>query len=208
MKRAVNAIQQSNLNKNKNQKCDNSTFKKINRSVAFAARFLLIPLAVACFALLPTAQAVTPAPDGGYSGHNTAEGDNALFNLDTSQGLGNTAIGLTRCIVTRPVPATPPTVIKRYIATPPATTTPPPVVWRSISTPPAPPTQPMVIKPSSITMPIKTRPTVFRSSLATRPAVITRLMVFRRSLITRRSGLMFFLATPLAAPTRPLVLVR
>jgi Chaperone of endosialidase len=45
----------------------------------------------ACFALFPTAQAVVPAPDGGYPGGNTAEGTNALFSLTT--GTNNTAIG-------------------------------------------------------------------------------------------------------------------
>ena len=54
---------------------------------------LLIALTLACFALSPTARAVTPAPDGGYPNFNTAEGDNALFSLDTSQGVNNTAIG-------------------------------------------------------------------------------------------------------------------
>src|SRR4029077_17240894 len=53
---------------------------------------LLIPLAFACFALSPTAQAVSPAPDGGYPGGNTAEGQNALFNLTT--GTYNTAVGV------------------------------------------------------------------------------------------------------------------
>ena len=51
--------------------------------------FLLIPLV--CFGLSPIAQAVLPAPDGGYSGNNTAEGNNALFSLTT--GTNNTAIG-------------------------------------------------------------------------------------------------------------------
>lgn len=46
---------------------------------------------LACFALYPTAQAVSPAPDGGYPGGNTAEGQNALFSLTT--GGYNTAIG-------------------------------------------------------------------------------------------------------------------
>ena len=41
--------------------------------------FLLIFAA----ALFPTAQAVVPAPDGGYPGGNTAEGTNALFSLTT-----------------------------------------------------------------------------------------------------------------------------
>jgi hypothetical protein len=49
--------------------------------------------ALACFALCPVAQAVVPAPDGGYPGGNTAEGTNALFSLTT--GVYNTALGLT-----------------------------------------------------------------------------------------------------------------
>src|SRR5213075_2879973 len=55
---------------------------------------LLIPLLLACFALLPRAQALLPppAPDGGYPNFNTAEGDSALLNLTT--GTRNTAIGL------------------------------------------------------------------------------------------------------------------
>ena len=49
------------------------------------------PLAFACFAFIQNAQAVSPAPDGGYPGGNTAEGQNALFSL-TSGGY-NTAVG-------------------------------------------------------------------------------------------------------------------
>jgi hypothetical protein len=52
---------------------------------------LLLGLVFACFGLLPTAQAVVPAPDGGYPGGNTAEGQNALFSLTT--GSYNTAVG-------------------------------------------------------------------------------------------------------------------
>jgi trimeric autotransporter adhesin len=62
----------------------------MNRSPWWRA-FLLTPLVVGCFALLPSAQAVTPAPDGGYPGHNTAEGTDALFSRTT--GVWDTAIG-------------------------------------------------------------------------------------------------------------------
>jgi hypothetical protein len=47
---------------------------------------------LAAFALSPTAQAqLSPPPDGGYAGDNTAEGTDALFSLTT--GTDNTAIG-------------------------------------------------------------------------------------------------------------------
>jgi hypothetical protein len=51
----------------------------------------LITLPLICFVLLPRAQGVVPAPDGGYSGGNTAEGQSALLSL--SSGGFNTAIG-------------------------------------------------------------------------------------------------------------------
>ena len=56
-------------------------------------RFVLLPFALGCFALSPTARAVLPppAPDGGYPNNNTAEGTNALFSLTT--GFDNTANG-------------------------------------------------------------------------------------------------------------------
>jgi Chaperone of endosialidase len=50
-----------------------------------------ILIGIACFALFPNAQAVVPAPDGGYPGGNTAEGQAALFSLTT--GGFNTALG-------------------------------------------------------------------------------------------------------------------
>jgi hypothetical protein len=53
---------------------------------------VLITFALVCFALLPAAQAVSPPPDGGYSGGNTAEGQSALLSLTT--GTYNTATGI------------------------------------------------------------------------------------------------------------------
>src|SRR6266516_1938956 len=47
--------------------------------------------AFASFALSPGARAVSPAPDGGYPGGNTAEGQSALLRNTT--GSGNTAVG-------------------------------------------------------------------------------------------------------------------
>jgi len=69
--------------------------KSIGRSLSWRCGFLLFPLALVCFGLLPTARALLPppAPDGGYPGSNTAEGDNALFQLTT--GNQNTATGNT-----------------------------------------------------------------------------------------------------------------
>jgi hypothetical protein len=56
------------------------------RTPRFVALF-----ALGCFTLSELAQAVNPPPDGGYPGFNTAEGQNALFNLTT--GVGNAAVG-------------------------------------------------------------------------------------------------------------------
>ena len=53
---------------------------------------LLIALAAFYFTVLPKTQAISPAPDGGYPGGNTAEGQNALFSLAT--GPYNTAVGV------------------------------------------------------------------------------------------------------------------
>src|SRR5712691_638906 len=54
----------------------------INRSPSRRG-LLVMPLVLVCFGLCQMAQAVSPAPDGGYAGANTAEGTNALFSLTT-----------------------------------------------------------------------------------------------------------------------------
>jgi uncharacterized coiled-coil protein SlyX len=52
---------------------------------------ILITLALGTLAIGQRAEAVTPAPDGGYAGGNTAEGQNALLSL--TSGAFNTAVG-------------------------------------------------------------------------------------------------------------------
>jgi hypothetical protein len=53
---------------------------------------VIIALTLLCIGLFPKAQAVVPAPDGGYPGGNTAEGQNALLSL--TFGLYNTGVGI------------------------------------------------------------------------------------------------------------------
>ena len=53
--------------------------------------FILTAIALEFLALSPGMRAVTPPPDGGYPGANTAEGQDALLSLTT--GGYNTAIG-------------------------------------------------------------------------------------------------------------------
>jgi hypothetical protein len=59
-------------------------------SRSFLRRYFLLP-SIAWLALSAETRAVSPTPDGGYAGNNTAEGNSALFSL--SSGADNTAIG-------------------------------------------------------------------------------------------------------------------
>jgi hypothetical protein len=61
------------------------------RSLPLWRGFLLIPLILVCFAFAPQTRAVVPAPDGGYPGFNTAEGQQAL-QFETT-GVANTGLG-------------------------------------------------------------------------------------------------------------------
>jgi len=89
---AVHAVQQFSLNKKMKTKNMTTLHLKhsINRSF-LRLGLLLIPLVLVCFTLSPTARAVSPAPDGGYPGFNTAEGEFSLQSL--TGGSQNTAIG-------------------------------------------------------------------------------------------------------------------
>src|SRR5436305_2295299 len=89
---AVNGVRQFQLQQK--MKTKNTTIPHLRKSIGrspLRLRLFLIPLALAWFALSPPARAVTPAPDGGYPGGNTAEGTNALFSLTTV--VDNTALG-------------------------------------------------------------------------------------------------------------------
>jgi hypothetical protein len=66
--------------------------KKIKLMKTRYITFATVLLTLGSFAL-PIAQAVNPPPDGGYPGANTAEGQNALLNLNTATGFYNTAVG-------------------------------------------------------------------------------------------------------------------
>ena len=57
----------------------------------FRRSLFLIPLALACFELLPKIHAVSLPPEGSYPNQNTAEAEDSLFSLTT--GADNTARG-------------------------------------------------------------------------------------------------------------------
>ena len=77
---------------------------------------ILITFALVCFALLPIAQAVVPAPDGGYPGATRQKGK-------------------TRFLVSPPANSILRLAGFRSLAIPPAASTPPLALGRSLSTP-------------------------------------------------------------------------
>jgi hypothetical protein len=62
-----------------------------NQKITFTT--ILVGFALLCAAVAPKAFGVVPAPDGGYPGGNTAEGQNALLSLNVNTGTNNTAVG-------------------------------------------------------------------------------------------------------------------
>jgi len=75
--------------------------------------FFFVSMLLAWFALWPAPKAfgVSPAPDGGYPNGNTAEGDNALFNVTT--GHNNTAVGNMHSLAIQPATPIRPWVLVR-----------------------------------------------------------------------------------------------
>jgi Chaperone of endosialidase len=65
--------------------CSKIQLKRATPSLSLTA------ITLVCFAVASLAQAVVPAPDGGYPGGNTAEGQSALLSL--TSGTYNTAVG-------------------------------------------------------------------------------------------------------------------
>ena len=79
------------MNQPINLKTTNVVLKNLTRPAIAGRGFLLLTLALTCLALSSSVFAVSPAPDGGYAGDNTAEGDFALQSL--TSGATNTAVG-------------------------------------------------------------------------------------------------------------------
>jgi hypothetical protein len=83
-------FQSRKLLKSTQREKEKAFYEKLIQSKNVGA-FIVLPVALAFFVLPQRAQAVSPAPDGGYAGANTAEGQNALQSL--TSGTNNTALG-------------------------------------------------------------------------------------------------------------------
>jgi len=76
-----------------------------NRNTMIPLFLITVTLTLICFTdFSPKAFGVTPAPDGGYPGGNTAEGTDALSSL--ASGIWNTALGLKALYATPPETST------------------------------------------------------------------------------------------------------
>ena len=147
---------------------------------------LLLSLLIGCFAFSLTMSAVSPAPDGGYPAGNTAEGDDALFNL-SKNGYYNTAIGFHALFSTPGAIITPQPALPHSVGTRPELVTRPTVLVPCFRTPPVAAIPRLVLERCSPTQPAsRTRPLVGKHFSQTRPDSTTRPMVFPRSPETRR----------------------
>ncbi|HEU0209631.1 MAG TPA: tail fiber domain-containing protein [Candidatus Udaeobacter sp.] len=64
-----------------------------NKAHAACLRGFVLLSTLNFLSLLPCASAVSPPPDGGYAGRNTAEGQDALFHLNLSSARNNSGLG-------------------------------------------------------------------------------------------------------------------
>jgi len=163
---------------------------------------ILLGLALALVAPSQTVRAVTPPPDGGYPGQNTAEGTDALFNLTTgtsntasgtnalfanTTGASNTATGGLRLLITPTVAVTPRSVSARAIPTQVASGT-----SHGPSGAPAQHDRPAkychrFFRPFPLTLATLTRPMVVIRFIGTPPGPSTRLAALTRSKGTERA---------------------
>ncbi len=67
--------------------------KRISGAPLQPVRLVFASLFLGFLAVSPGALAVEPPPDGGYPNENTAEGEDALFSLETNSLGFNTAVG-------------------------------------------------------------------------------------------------------------------
>jgi Chaperone of endosialidase len=82
---------------NRAQFFTSTSWRRFCETFAMQTSSVLTVVTLFCLAILgPKAQGVSPAPDGGYAGGNTAEAQNALLSLTT--GAYNTAVGFDSLI--------------------------------------------------------------------------------------------------------------
>ena len=176
---------------------------------------LLVAFTLICFALLPVARAVVPAPDGGYANGNTAEGTNALLSLST--GGFNTAVGWfslksvtagkyctglgAATLLSNTADSNTATGAGALLRTQQAPETQLTEHSRSLAIPPAAPTQPSEMSRSRRTLEARTRHWVMLLCKITRPGVETQPLVISHSTLTGRRAQTLPLVTWRSAST-------